>query len=329
MKIPETVRRNSSKFRQTPQCEGIHDSRIFFNNKLLNRHSMLYPVKMDKGTAILQAGEVQGITSGSLFSIFSTENMTSVPLGSLVAHDVRPFSTVLHRLRDVALFRIPSPAWALQTQIGDNVFVNVAIPAENDFLPVIRHIKEAGNGTMIRIVEDQSHEIAVVGIDGCAGFVLTDEKCCENNLRRLPIMVSLDVDEIYSILSHAAHFFWDLRRLGKKPTLFVTLEAYEVIVDYALDSLQTGSIFNATGKNLSNGNAIKISLQDGTETRYGFKLISSSSQSLYVWIFSFNMANLSVGAFKLSRDPHLISTSIICRYSLQTKHTRSISLSWW
>ncbi|KDR77067.1 hypothetical protein GALMADRAFT_246249 [Galerina marginata CBS 339.88] len=292
---------------QTPQCESIHDNRIIFTNKSPNRVPMLFPLKFDRATVLLQAGQVQGVVNGSLFSIFSTEDMSSGPLGSLVAHDVRPLSTIMHRLSDAAIFRIPSPAWALQTHTGDGAKVNILIPAEEDFLPVIQSIREAGNRTMIRLVEDQSHEIAVVQTGGGASFVLIDKICCENNIRCLPFSASLDTDEIFSILSHAALFFWDLRRLGKRSTPLVSLEAYQIIVDASLDPLHAGSIFKTVGDNLNDGKVIKVSLRGGAETKYGFKLKNPGSQPLYVWLFSFNMANLSVGIlYKPNiRDPSL------------------------
>ncbi|KAI0310691.1 hypothetical protein OF83DRAFT_1178301, partial [Amylostereum chailletii] len=151
----------------------------------------------------------------------------------------------------------------------------------------------------IRLVEkDQSHELAIAAErDGKAAFYLADKRCCENGLVRIPDSVPLNGDVVYPILAHAADFFWHLRRTSSKAGLAsrVTIEAWQLAEHDLPDNFIDDPVLAPIGENLNVAGVIEIPVEDGVDApQYGFKITSVHPKPLYVWLFAFNMSQLSV-----------------------------------
>ncbi|KAK7460550.1 hypothetical protein VKT23_009270 [Stygiomarasmius scandens] len=290
---------------QKPQCEGKYSKRILFNGKVPNHnHMQMYEIHptQDKGKFTIEAGHVQGVTDGTRFAIYSEQDRSSPSIGELVSVRSNVYSSILEQINDTQ--NIPSPAWALQTQVGDIVLVNVALALPDLYDSIIKKVESLRRIAPILIkrhVEDEEHDyvFAVTKDTEKATFYLTDEICRKNKLTRLPHSEPLDVDRIHFIIIHAGEFFWALQHPSESnPQLLndITLESYELI--------REGYRLKPTGSDLNIGG--QITVLAGDDIRYGFKVTSKHSRPLYAWLFSFNMSDLSIDIVykpNLSKSP--------------------------
>lgn len=252
------------------------------------------------GTLTLEAGEVQGITKGASFNVYDATNVKARLLCSVVADKVLTCSTLVHvnETGNAASSTVPMAGWALQTHTGEDANVCIAFPNRDAFPGISECVeKEMGHHgrPTIRFVEGgQTHELMVVAEGERAVFDITDETCCSNGLRRLPCSVPSNINSIYSILEHATHFFWHLRRSKEMSRIAssVTVEAKQLT---NLDPGENAGISTLvpTGIDMNVNSVIRMT---SAETgRLGFTIKSAYPFPLYVWLFSFNMSELSIG----------------------------------
>ena len=99
-------------------------------------------------------------------------------------------------------------------------------------------------------------------------------------------------------LKHSADFFWDLRRRSKNDLDFkfeFDVEAHLLTESATVDS---GFILVRTGPNLNVGGTVRVYVEDGVgrEKALGFTIRNPSRAGLYVWLFTFNMLDLTISA---------------------------------
>ncbi|KAF5338125.1 hypothetical protein D9758_015374 [Tetrapyrgos nigripes] len=290
---------------QVPQCEGKYDQRILFKGIAPKRSRRLWSLKSSHETFTIDTGEAQGVTEAARFAIYPSPDMNSHVITYLVAEKVSAYSTILRWSSATdAKPPIPPSAWAVQTHAGKDVNIPVAFMFEKTSPAVFQHIIDILNQNPGRKVIPASPEVAelvVIEESGRAVFHLTDHICCQSKLRCLPSSVSFNAENIYAILKHVAEFFWALRhskKLVRTPSsphsslqLCVRIEAWKLTVKYA----ESRPHLTPTGENLNVCGVIQIPIVDGAPpARYGFKIISTHNRPLYVWVFSFNMSDLSI-----------------------------------
>ena len=243
--------------------------------------------------------------------------MNAESLGHLVTSEPNACFTVMRVPDGTPTFAIPDSAWALQVSVGESADVAVHIPLENKFSRLYSRAVESmssdGTRQRIRLVEaSQSYELALCTETTTEGgeevfFDITDPICLSKGFKRLPKSIPFDVDHIYAVLECAADFFWDLRRSRRSPKTvklsglasYITFEAWQISESDTIDDY--GPNYKPTGEKLNDdAGYVQIPITDNySDSKYGFRLTSTYPYPLYVWLFSFNISELSVGAFIL------------------------------
>lgn len=102
---------------------------------------------------------------------------------------------------------------------------------------------------------------------------------------------------VYLALKHSADFFWDLRRSKNFFDRFrFDVEAHLLTESETVDS--DSSILVRTGPNLNVGGTVRVYVEDvvGRKNALGFTIRNPSPLGLYVWLFAFNMLDLTISA---------------------------------
>ncbi|KIK68715.1 hypothetical protein GYMLUDRAFT_68557 [Collybiopsis luxurians FD-317 M1] len=309
MSYQDAISRMDDLPSQTPQCDGVHSSRIMFDGKAVDAGRILYRVALKNGVITLQAGEAQGITKSAKFSVLDGSNIDARILGSITAEEPSACSTIM-----TGNVIFTSPAYAVQTSVGNAMDVAIGLPVDDAILPVlqraVQEMKQRREGKRnLRFVDIKippEHEIAVHNENGKAIFELTDQIWVEEKLKYLSPKIPLtDPDYMYKVFSGAADFFYNLRRsskaqeAGKKTGIAenVSLEAFELImgkVERVDDPVLLPKLTDGKPTNLNRDGVVRIDYVEGSKIRYGLKLSSSLDQPLYVWGFAFNLSDLSI-----------------------------------
>ena len=274
---------------------GKYDNHILFDIRPL--HHSFYRIKEKNDSFSLEAGEVHGVTNNAHFEVYSAPNTTSTPLCSLIANKVQAFSSTLsihndgtHEIDNTEASTVPAGAWALQVHPGEeaSVYINISseelekrIESETDLLHGI--IRLAKN-------EEEAELVLSAGENNEVGFMTKDKICSRYGLETLPYS-SPNIDSIRSVLRHATHFFWHLRRMPQTNSQHSTVA---VKASRLIKSDSDGrSTLVPTGHNLIRDDVILIK---DVEKRIGFSIKNNSFSALHVWAFGFNMSDLSIGA---------------------------------
>jgi len=207
-----------------PQCEGRYSDRILFDGKALRCNQSLFPVLFSDGKFTIDAGEVQGVTNGACFDIYSAPSIHSEKIASMVAENTFAYSTILNwPSGNPERPLIPPPAWAFKTRAGKDEDVLVALTFESESPRVFKQIvekldhKPGKKAIPINSLDPSIAKLKVAKEGENAIFQLTDSICCRNKLECLPQGVDFNAESIYSILNHSADFFWALQH-SRKPS---------------------------------------------------------------------------------------------------------------
>lgn len=192
------------------------------------------------------------------------------------------------------------------------ICVTAGDSASDLFKRVAKHVTERrlySHG--VRLVDSsEGHELVFRSNFDCVVVELKDEACINAGLITIPYTVHLDFDSICSVFSAGSNFFYHLRRSSRGAPMAsrVALRAFELEERYDEKGNFTWIPKGGEGddRNLNRGHVIRAKV-DGTA--YGFKIISSVNEPLYVWAFCFNMSDLSVReSFCLLQRRALISS---------------------
>jgi hypothetical protein len=314
---------------QHPQCEGVNTSRVIFTNRAPNRGHILYKVTAgEDGQIVLDAGEVHGIMKGTLLDIYATQDFNAPLLGQFVTRNPGAFSTILANLSGDKV-QIPVPAWALlnSKRIPTvNIHVMDSTHRGRGLLSVCESVVDemkthhASKSGIQLVDKNHPHELTVAKTrNKQVEFSITDHTCQAWGLEHLPHSVPADVSSLSSVFGAAADFFYHLRRTNKRSLL----TRYLAIQCHALEERYTqGSdvfpLLSPIGDNLIIGGVLQPRVfvpgedDDHDHTYYGFKIVSTWNKPLYVWIFAFEMNDLSIG--QSLRLPHqrLCPPTYIC-----------------
>jgi hypothetical protein len=295
--------------RQHPQCEGANASRIIFTRDIPNRQRVLFKATASAaGIITLDAGEVNGITSGAILDIYATTEENAPVLGQLVVQEPGTLTTVLKKVPDDD-FQMPTTAWASITPMSSPT-VNVAVAKSDGGLfslcsSVVEQMKTSRTGRCnVRLVDnDHPHEITTIhNTDGQVVFDVDDHICRSFELQRLRHSTPLNPSSLQSVLGPTADFFYHLRRSYKRTSLsqHLTLQAH-ILEEYYPQSTDMFPALRPIGENLIVGGVMlpKVFISgeedDHDHEYYGFKIVSAWNKPLYVWMFAFEMNDLCIG----------------------------------
>ncbi len=262
------------------------------------------------GQYVLEAGEAHGITKNAEFSVFADRSMTSA-LGTVVVSNTATFTSsckLLSALGNEAPFPLATSGYALQTRAGEDQDVRLFVENNERLLGVFERIAnemEAGKRGF-RLVKSRADEPdLVVAADGdVIHFEIMDKLCRQHGLTRMPFGVDIDdSDALRRILQSLADFYWYLRHSSKRsPLATSTLECMKLkeTGEYT-DDLEEVLMPDPDGHNLNVGGVIMVDV--GEEGIYGFKITDTMSVPLYVWMFYFDVSDLSISTPSLSH-PH-------------------------
>ena len=156
--------------RQNPQCEGVHDDRVFFNKRCVAKHKVFYDLDSkhipgNPGTYLLQAGQVHGICNNAEFAVYDTKDKNS-PIGTLVVQEV---SVNTSKLRHKEPFEVPQSAIGLETRKGDQERIRIAVSdmgTEEDLrahnLSGVNLVNKGGDAGLLSIEEDSTVKFEIL-----------------------------------------------------------------------------------------------------------------------------------------------------------------------
>jgi hypothetical protein len=297
-------------FSQHPQCEGRNALRILFDNKVPCSGRRLYRTELGpRGSVILQAGQVHGIPRGACFAIFETIDVDVPALGELVAERIHAYTTILRPVPSQK--QVPSTfppfAYALQTSAGNgDPHVSILVSSEDKLLcsNILHGIKKDHADLRIETVDDKTapHDLVLIRENNRHFFEIEDMTCNSNGLRRLPLSIRVDTSgsDLLCVCAGAGHFFRFLQHSNNITSEFsskVSIEAHLLRED-----LQPWSEYPTllpAGNNLNDGGQMTVEASisgqyDYACKYYGLKIINHWDKPLYLWIFTFEMNDLSI-----------------------------------
>ncbi|KIM78109.1 hypothetical protein PILCRDRAFT_603746 [Piloderma croceum F 1598] len=307
---------------QNPQCEGFHHDRIFFNAKAPTAGRVSYPVHLEDGEYIMDAGSAHGISKGAEFTIFKDRDsiLTSPPLGILEVadqEDISSFSTTLSLPLGKSLFQLDKGALALQTKVGAEEDLALHVPLDERLIPVFDGLLKQMQGTgpeckKISLVERADAQLEITVEGDKVVFNILDERVTIFGLNRIPFVVNPTVDDLYPIICAAAHYYWHLNRTQNNQLIQDKVE----IKFMQLKKSQTE--FDEAGRsklipieqNLYHNGVIDFVVRK--KAIYGIKITNNTPWDLYTSVFYFDNSDLSItpyynippsGQFK--QDVHL------------------------
>jgi hypothetical protein len=285
----------------------------------------LYQVQeRKKGGALLQAGQVHGISRGARFAIYGSEQAnTSSLLGYMTAEHPEPLKTILHhesRRGEAEPFKIPSITRALQISRSPEMKqLSILVVSEDDkslCARVIDKMKvEAEHGELYQLdlVSDPriGHELTLIRESGEHIFEITDKISNYEGLKRLPYSYPINKVESYlnRVFAGAAEFYHHLRRTNTRipdSSSCVTIKAHVLEEDAAgVFSLQTTMIPKDESEDLNNCGVmypvVSESIDDDDDrdffTYYGFNIVNNAEFPIYVWVFAFEMNKFIIGEY--------------------------------
>ncbi|KAG6901494.1 hypothetical protein C0995_011172 [Termitomyces sp. Mi166 len=290
---------------QQPQCEGVHQNRIIFTSMPGRAQPTAHDIhSTGKGEeSTLEAGLAHGIANGTMLTVYSDEQLTSV-VGSVVARDTDLFLTQCSV--NGRRFALPEPAYAVHTLRAKEQYLRLFIdpndPSYDHLVKVIKDDKPA-NVSMHPIClmnnDSEDTDLALSTHDGLVQFEVRNKICREHGLTYMPFNeVQVDESErLLSILHSAADFYWRLDLCnpneGRSLTTIIDVECLKLTPTGSLtDDLE--EILEPDGQSLNNGGTIFIDVGDELEP-YGYRIHNASTIPLYAALFYFDVSDLSIG----------------------------------
>jgi hypothetical protein len=191
------------------------------------------------------------------------------------------------------------------------VHASILVSSEDKALcsDIVDELREGRPDLLINHDDNDSapHDLVLLNEGGRPFFELKDVNCNFYGLRRIPSSfpdnLSMSISsrsDLLGMWAAAGHFFRFLRHSNdtKIDSYFnVSIEAY-LLHDY-LPDWSDYPIPTPTGHNLNDNGKMTIEASisgghDDTRKYYGFNILNHSDEPLYVWIFAFEMNDLSI-----------------------------------
>ncbi|KAF9525305.1 caspase domain-containing protein [Crepidotus variabilis] len=277
---------------QTPHCEGQGVSWRLFNNSDIGADETLILTKREKeGPIVMHAGEAQGVTYGSLYSIHATnliDNGASPnpPLGFLSVKAVEAFSSTIDF--EGAKFSVPRLCYAKLVQAAVQ---KLAIHSDN---------KEWLNTIFPSTTLERLHVTIVDEVESCNleltfsnGHVFFDRRdsivAPLLGTRMRHTVQGNDTRKIQDVVRCFRHFHYHVTRSGPNEFRNIWMELKELKQELSDDFSR---IFTPFGPNLIESNPTRIVVNE--EANLGMTIFNQTDVSLYPYLFYFDPSDLSI-----------------------------------
>ncbi|CAE6397446.1 unnamed protein product [Rhizoctonia solani] len=281
---------------QNPVCEGQNSGRIFFNAKSFIDLRFITIEKTNEDY-FLKAGVAQGVTPGTLITVYASHRHDSISLGSLAVIRSEPFRSQLQNPAEACPpFVIPPFAYGKQVVDGSSqgigVYFSVKLQQqvrgqEATWKKIFT--SEVG-GVVIRPTDEESADV-VVDIDsqGRAVFRVNDDKFDSSELGFLSPPVPLTSTHVLDALGSMARWRWHLERA---PTSHPFQRSVQVEFTL-LQPTAPGSLdLEPKGRNILDNLSGTIVVHP--DDLYGMKLINKSTRDLFVYVFYFDVSSQEI-----------------------------------
>ncbi|KIK60956.1 hypothetical protein GYMLUDRAFT_43498 [Collybiopsis luxurians FD-317 M1] len=298
---------------QNPQCEGVHQNRFLFNSKISSPRRQLFGIRSKTpgqlGKYILEAGEAQGIGVEAELVVYPDKSMT-FPLGTVVTSHTTAFTALCTVPQHQTPFALDQPGFALQIRVGERKDVRFCIREADSCASLKRVVEEMENEQVkgrVRLVNstDDRPDLAITTENGLVYFEIMDPVCRKYGLERMPFAVSTSADDTYlkAILQSAVDFYWHLRRSrsGKNsgptgpPPPQIKLECFKLKWKFTDDFEEF--LVPDEGDNLYDDEHKVFFIDVNNEGPYGFQITNDSTTDFYIWMFYFDLSDLSIDLY--------------------------------
>ncbi|PPQ90221.1 hypothetical protein CVT25_001664 [Psilocybe cyanescens] len=210
-----------------------------------------------------------------------------------VLHDVTPTESYLDG-RDGRLFEALQDIRACRDQ-GNKLNISIIRDDSPLSCDVVKQLVEQDSDILRFVGRNNEHQLLVLMRNGKAVIEIRDR---DEKLKRLLMVGTSDVSIIGCILEYASHFLWHLRRSPSLET-----NDFHVARDITLETWRLSSVDGSytsasspVGDNLNQDGIIRISVANTDESslKLGFKLTNISKSGLFVWVFAFDILDLSI-----------------------------------
>ncbi|KAF8993487.1 caspase domain-containing protein [Cyathus striatus] len=264
----DLIQRLPSLPKQNPQCEGVHQDRIFFNAKICEKD----------GAYEMDAGAAHGITAGAQFAVYQDR-------ASSIEGQVKTFT-------------LTGDGYALQVRAGVEEDLRLHVAMEQGLLPVfealakeIQHTERTRN---ILLVEKEKAELDIALEDGQVVFNILNPVVTQFGLTRIPYTIEPDNENLIFVIREAAHFYWHLRRKDPKGIFngLVDVEFRELVESETEVDAFLEPILSPAEPNLHKENVIDFVVKDSAI--YGIKINNKSKVDLFVSVFYFDNSSWEI-----------------------------------
>ncbi|KAF8584894.1 hypothetical protein K439DRAFT_1633170 [Ramaria rubella] len=297
--------------RQNPQCEGHHRGRMLFNGKLPGAHRFFIGVEKHEKIFKLKAGNAQGITVDSEYTIHTSHILDSErnpALYRMRAIEVEPFRATLAPLdgTDAAtLTSIPTPAYAREVLSGSGKELYVYFTdAFTRVMSVdcIRRVASAGMPDFGFIVTDLGQAELLVDIakdtsgNPIAQFFTLNVHANVQGFKKLPHSVSIKPDAVSVVLRAAARWNFHLKRTnltrfsGSVHIEFLPLT--QLNDEFDEDGLQ---VLTPVGDDMNRTGVVDFVIEP--DQYFGAKIVNKSNVDLYPYLFYFDASDQSIESY--------------------------------
>jgi len=228
------------------------------------------------------------------------------PLETFVVERLLPFKSFM---RTAASTLFGQQFSVIQTKAGKMEPFCLHIPPKDPFRVHYHSVRKSSTVNLQNVLlvnkPEEAHLMACTTPNGQVAFVHMDKRVTRHATNLVTDGVEPDSPMVGSILESAAHYFHELNRTSVSQT---DIEDHIKVEFYKLDPpkirLPKHSILERLrpiGPNLCHHNTIDFMVEefDPAKTKkptpYGFKIVNSTAENLYVNAFYFDNTNFSIG----------------------------------
>ncbi|VDB87809.1 unnamed protein product [Peniophora sp. CBMAI 1063] len=323
MTYSELMRRLEILPSQTPQCEGRgKDTRILFDRGIVQRDRPCHIVERIGSTYTLYAGEINGVSSGATFAVYSDRETFASggpSLGELTVDKAGPITSLLLPMEDSAIDwpESASEAVAVMIHVGQQSAFRVHVDAlahpalstaiEALAQEVLHPTNSDSSWVGLALSSRDTAHLSLIPLGDAVQFEILDQRIRGLGLERLNGTVSGDSTSLRSALRSAAHFFYHLRSSPMKQGLSRAVD-YRVHVlekyrtsrsDIPITAYKpTGELVDVKSRDAFYPEMPRRSGNDIQRAFYGVDVINTAPKGygdgLFVWMFYFDCSTLEI-----------------------------------
>jgi hypothetical protein len=259
----------------------------------------------------MDAGAVHCITENAQFTVYK-DNKLCDELGTLLVASTKAYVSYMRIPLGASQINLPEGAVAMQTKAGDKPDILLYVPMDDLFVPVfgaVSHLLEC-NGAEHRNISFAEKNLARLGVAFEGNhFVLDiqDPRATNHGIKRIPYHIGISLNDVYPVLSAAAHYYRHLdcttyiRQLFDQVVIeFFRLEDSDELDDddddfQFLRQPYGGNLIHKVEHDADIGDIYGcIELVADLDEIYGVRITNNTAVPLYVSVFFFDSGDFSI-----------------------------------